>query len=264
MRHALQPHSRNVSKLLSAAGALAIHWHKAGQVIARALAALPAYADEVFRGLSAIHKSLPCKLFYDDRGSALFEEITRLPEYYLTRTELEILRTQSREIAKAAGSTVSIVELGAGTAVKTGILLSAFERRQMRVKYFPVDISAAALEDAKRRIKADCPTAIVKPVVADFADGFRFLKNITNRKIVLYLGSSIGNFDWHDAVSMLRKVRDQLSSGDAFLLGTDMVKASEILVPAYNDSRGVTAEFNKNILVRLNREFAANFDLASF
>jgi L-histidine N-alpha-methyltransferase len=177
---------------------------------------------------------------------------------------LEILRAGSREIAQTVGSPVSIVELGAGTATKTGTLLNAFARRQMRLKYFPVDISAAALDDAKKRVKLDCPAVVVKPVVADFAHGFGFLKNIPNRKLVLYLGSSIGNFDWNDATAMLRSVRQQLSPGDALLLGTDMVKPTDILVPAYDDAQGVTAEFNKNILMRLNREFGGDFDLSSF
>ncbi len=233
-------------------------------MIARELVAVPPYVDEVMNGLMARRKTLPCKLFYDDRGSALFEEITRLPEYYLTRIELEILRDRGKEIALAAGSPVSIMELGAGTATKTGTLVRAFARRQMRVKYFPVDISPAALAEAKKRIRDECPGVVIRPVIADFSNGFGFLQNIPGRKIVLYLGSSIGNFDWHAATAMLRKVRDRLNSGDALLLGTDMVKSPEILVPAYNDAQGVTAEFDKNILVRLNREFDADFDLDSF
>jgi L-histidine Nalpha-methyltransferase len=233
-------------------------------MIARALVPQPEHASEVVRGLSSVRKTLPCKLFYDDRGSALFEEITRLPEYYPTRTELEILRDRSHEIAQAVGAPVSIVELGAGTATKTGTLLAAFARRQMRLKYFPVDISSAALDHAKKRIKADCLGAVVKPVVADFAHGFAFLRDIPNRKLVLYLGSSIGNFDWNDATAMLRSVREQLSAADALLLGTDMVKSPEILVPAYDDAQGITAEFDKNILMRLNREFGGDFDLSSF
>jgi L-histidine N-alpha-methyltransferase len=233
-------------------------------MIARALVALPGYTDEVVSGLTSARKTLPCKLFYDDRGSALFEEITQLPEYYLTRTELEILQDKSHEIAHAIGSPVSIIELGAGTATKTGTLLGAFARRQMRLKYYPVDISPAALDDAKKRIKLDCPSAVVKPVVADFAHGFAFLKNIPNCKLVLYLGSSIGNFDWNDAVSMLKSVREQLAAGDTLLLGTDMVKPAKFLVPAYDDAQGITAEFDKNILMRLNREFGGDFDLSSF
>ncbi len=233
-------------------------------MIAREVIPLPEYAQEVVQGLTAPQKTLPCKLFYDDRGSRLFEEITTLPEYYPTRTELEILQRRSREIVQVAGGPLSIVELGAGTATKTGTLLSAFARRQMRVKYYPVDISSAALDAAKRRIRETCPGILVRPVIADFSNGFHFLRNISGRKIVLYLGSSIGNFDWSDATGMLRRVHEQLTPGDALLLGTDMVKSPDILVPAYDDAQGITAEFDKNILVRLNREFDANFDLSSF
>jgi len=234
------------------------------ETTAREFVALPAYADEVVRGLTSRPKTLPCKLFYDDLGSALFERITGLREYYPTRTELEILQDSSRDIVQAAGCPVSIVELGAGTATKTGTLLRAFARRQMRVKYFPVDISSAALAAAQKRVREDCAAALVRPVITDFSNGFNFLQNVPGRKIVLYLGSSIGNFDGTDAVALLRKVCARLSPGDALLLGTDMVKSAEILVPAYDDSQGVTAQFNKNILRRINREFDADFDLESF
>ncbi len=234
------------------------------ETTARELIALPEYADEVVRGLISRHKTLPCKLFYDDLGSELFEQITELAEYYPTRTELEILQESSGQIAEAVGTGASIVELGAGTATKTGTLLRAFVRRQMRVKYFPADISAAALAAAQKRMREDCPAALVQPVICDFSNGFNFLENISGRKLVLYLGSSIGNFDWADAVALLRKVQGHLSPGDALLLGTDMVKPAEILVPAYDDAQGVTAQFNKNILRRINREFDADFDLASF
>ncbi len=233
-------------------------------MISRAPVALPAYTDEVVHGLTSRPKTLPCKLLYDDRGSALFEAITELPEYYLTRTEFQILQERSSEIAQAVGTPVSIIELGAGTATKTGTLLRAFARRQMRVRYFPVDISSAALADAKKRIGEQCPDAVVRPVVADFSDGFHFLREISGRKLVLYLGSSIGNFDWNDGVEMLRRVREQLQPGDSLMLGTDMVKSAELLVPAYNDAQGVTEEFSKNVLARLNRELGANFDLDSF
>jgi len=233
-------------------------------MIARELVAVPEYVEEVVRGLTSRPKTLPCKLFYDERGSALFEEITGLPEYYPTRTELEILQDYAREIARAAGSPVSIVELGAGTALKTTTLLGAFARRQMRLKYFPVDISPAALGAAKKRVKDEYPGALVRPIITDFSNGFHFLRDIVGRKVVLYLGSSIGNFDWNDAVTMLQKVCAKLAPGDGLLLGTDMVKSPEILVPAYDDAQGVTAQFNRNILVRLNREFDGNFDVESF
>jgi L-histidine Nalpha-methyltransferase len=233
-------------------------------MIAHETIPVPSYAAEIIDGLTAPHKTLPCKLFYDEIGSALFEEITGLPEYYPTRTELEILRKYSREIALAAGCPISVVELGAGTATKTEMLLRALAGRQMRVKFFPVDISPSALAAAKKRLRAELPGALVRPVIADFSDGFHFLREISGRKLVLYLGSSIGNFDWNDAIALLRKVRDQLCPGDALLLGTDMVKSPEILVPAYDDAQGVTAEFNKNILRRINREFRGDFDLDSF
>jgi L-histidine N-alpha-methyltransferase len=233
-------------------------------MILREAVPLPPYIDEVVHGLTSRPKTLPCKLFYDDRGSQLFEEITRLQEYYPTRTEFEILQDSAKEIVEAAGTPVSIVELGAGTATKTGALLRAFAGRQMRVKYFPVDISAGALADAKLRVEDECANVVVRPVVADFSDGFHFLREIPGRKLVLYLGSSIGNFEWNDAIAMLRKVHAQLDDGDALLLGTDMVKPAEILVPAYDDAQAVTAQFNKNILVRLNRELGANFDVDSF
>jgi dimethylhistidine N-methyltransferase len=233
-------------------------------VIARELVTFPSYAEEVVRGLTMRQKTLPFKLLYDDRGSQLFEEITRLPEYYLTRIELEILQQRSQEIVQSVGTPVSIVELGAGTATKTGTLLRAFSRRQMRLKYFPVDISPAALDDANRRMEEECSDAVIRPIVADFSNGFHFLREISGRKLVLYLGSSIGNFDWNGAVAMLRKVREQLSGEDILLLGTDMAKAASTLLPAYDDAQGVTAGFSKNVLVRLNRELGANFDVDSF
>jgi len=233
-------------------------------MIARAPVALPAYAAEVAEGLLNLPKSLPCKLFYDSAGSVLFEEITRLPEYYLTRTELEILRVNAPEIADAAGPGITVVELGSGTAVKTCTLLHGISRRQLRVLYFPVDISAAALGQARQRVEEQCSQVSVHPVVADFSEGFTFLQRIPGRKLVLYLGSSIGNFDPDAAIEMLRQIREQLTPGDSLLLGTDLVKAGSILVPAYDDAQGVTAQFNKNILRRLNRELAANFDLDSF
>jgi len=229
-------------------------------MIARELIPLPAYAEEVAQGLITYPKSLPCKLFYDSRGSALFEEITRLPEYYPTRTELEILRDRADEMALAIGPGVTVVELGAGTAAKTCTLLQGLARRQMRVRYFPVDISPAALSEARERVQQQCPQVSVRPVVVDFSNGFGFLRDIPGRKLVAYLGSSIGNFDPCSAVDMLTQIKDELTPDDALLLGTDLVKPKSILVPAYDDSQGVTAQFNKNILYRLNRELGANFD----
>lgn len=233
-------------------------------MIAREPVVLPPFAQEVEEGITAYPKTLPCKLFYDAAGSELFEEITRLPEYYLTRTELSILSERAGEIVAAAGANVNIVELGAGTAAKTCTLLRALTRRQIRVAFFPVDISPNALGEARDRVTAECPNVSVRPVVADFSEGFGFLRDIGGRKLVLYLGSSIGNFDTDAAVGLLSQVRSHLSPGDALLLGTDLVKDPAILVPAYDDAQGVTAAFNKNVLRRLNRDLQANFDLDGF
>jgi len=233
-------------------------------MIARELVALPSFAADVERGLLSRPKTLPCRLLYDSPGSALFEEITRLPEYYLTRTELTILQDSATEIAAAAGPGVTVVELGSGTATKTCTLLQALSRRQIRVPYFPVDISPAALDEARERVESQCPLVSVRPVIADFSYGFGFLGDIPGRKLVLYLGSSIGNFDPEEAVQMLAEIRAQLTAGDSLLLGTDLVKEKSILVPAYDDAQGVTEKFIKNLLRRLNRELGADFDLEFF
>jgi L-histidine Nalpha-methyltransferase len=233
-------------------------------MIARELIAVSSFASEVEQGLTSHPKTLPSKLFYDAAGSALFEKITELPEYYLTRTELAILQKHAPAMARAVGPDSTIIELGAGTAAKTCTLLHAFANRQIRVNYFPVDISWAALAEARERVRKESPQTHVRPVVADFSGGFGFLRDIPGRKLVLYLGSSIGNFDPHAAVDMLRSVGSELNEGDTLLLGTDLVKDPSILVPAYDDAQNVTADFNKNILRRINRELGADFDLDAF
>ncbi len=233
-------------------------------MIVREVIGLPIYAAEVEEGLTGFPKTLPSKLFYDARGSELFEEITALPEYYPTRTELEILKKHSRDIAAAAGSGVSVIELGAGTAAKTTTLLQAMAASQLRVNYFPVDISRTALSEARKRIRTEVPQALVQPVVADFSEGFEFLREMPAPRLVLYLGSSIGNFDPESARTMLTEVRAQMTRGDSLLLGTDLAKAKSVLVPAYDDKQGVTAAFNRNILWRINRELGGNFDPDSF
>jgi L-histidine Nalpha-methyltransferase len=233
-------------------------------MIARDLIGVPSFASEVEQGLTSHPKTLPSKLFYDAHGSALFEKITELPEYYLTRTEFAILRKHAPAMARAVGPDSVIVELGAGTAAKTCTLLGAFGNRQIRVMYFPVDISWAALAEARERVSKESPQTYVRPVVTDFSDGFGFLRDIPGRKLVLYLGSSIGNFDPDAAIDMLCSVRSELNEGDTLLLGTDLVKDSSILVPAYDDAQNVTAEFNKNILRRINRELDADFDIDAF
>jgi L-histidine N-alpha-methyltransferase len=220
-------------------------------------------AVEVLNGLTDRPKTLSPWLFYDQKGSQLFEEITELPEYYVTRTERQILAEHADEIviAAAGGRDLSMIELGAGTATKTGLLLNAAVGLQGSVIYYPIDVSETALEEARTRLQAELPEVVVEPIVADYTEGMR-QNSVSHhgRKLVLYIGSSIGNFSPADALEVLRGVRAQLLPGDCLLLGTDMVKDVDTLLAAYDDAAGVTARFNKNILVRINRELDANFN----
>jgi dimethylhistidine N-methyltransferase len=226
---------------------------------------LPAAAStpvgaEVYRGLTSRPKTLSPWLFYDQRGSELFEAITELPEYYLTRTERGIFAERGDEILAATGSTeLAVIELGAGTAAKTGLLLEAAVRQKIAVTYYPVDISDSALELAQRNLAEKLPQVDVEPLVADYARDMSRLPAPGGRRLVLYIGSSIGNFEPAAAATLLRKLRRQLAPGDLLLLGVDHVKDRGTLLHAYNDGAGVTAEFNRNVLVRINREMGADF-----
>ncbi len=230
-------------------------------------AAYTPLGSEVYRGLTSQPKTLSPWLFYDSLGSGLFEAITKLPEYYVTRTERSILGRHAGEmIAAAAGDRELIVtELGAGTATKTGLLLKAAVERQGGVVYQAIDVSETALAEAKARLESELPGVRVDTIVADYTDGMEEIDAIGfARRLVLYIGSSIGNFAPGEALELLRRVRAQLSPGDGLLLGVDMVKDRRLLLAAYNDAAGVTAEFNKNVLTRINRELSANFDLHAF
>jgi L-histidine N-alpha-methyltransferase len=219
---------------------------------------------DVFEGLTKTPKSLPPRLFYDAAGSALFEEITRLPEYYLTRTESRLLQQYSAEIASRVGPNVSVIELGAGTAAKTGTILNALSQRQLRVDYHPVDISVSALQVAAESLNGSHPHVRVRPVATNYIADSGFLESVSGRKLVLYLGSSIGNFEPDEAEYLLHRMRAHMNVGDYLLLGTDLVKDERVLLPAYADAQGVTARFNKNILARINRELGGNFNLDLF
>jgi L-histidine Nalpha-methyltransferase len=224
-------------------------------------------AAVVTEGLLSQPKWLPSWLFYDAAGSRLFDQITELPEYYLTRTERGILTERAGEIiAAAAGNdALHIVELGAGSCDKTRILLRAAVDRQDTVLYEPVDVSATALAEAEQRIENEISGALVCPRVEDYTHEFTLDPPLFgHRRLVLYIGSSIGNFEPRDAAALLGNVRSALVPGDSILLGVDLVKDEGTLVDAYDDAAGVTAEFNRNILRRLNREFGANFDPDAF
>jgi len=224
-------------------------------------------ATAVRAGLNRSPKRLPPWLFYDHAGSELFEAITELPEYYLTRTERAIFAANAGEmIALAAGdAALHMAELGAGSADKTRLLLQAAVNRQDTVLYEPMDVSAGALEDAQQRIEREIPGVLVCPRIRDYTRELTLEPPLHgHRRLVLYIGSSIGNFEPHQAARLLRRVRAELKSGDGFLLGVDLVKDEATLVAAYDDAAGVTAAFNRNLLVRLNRELGADFDPQAF
>ena len=216
-------------------------------------------------------KRLPAWLFYDCAGSRLFDEITRLPEYYLTRTERSILAANAAEIVARAAAVgrLRIAELGAGSADKTRLLLRAAVDYQGAVLYEPVDVSASALDGAKRRIDREILGVVVAPRVMDYTDGDGHALHLSKtsrdeRRLVLYIGSSIGNFEPGQALRLMQRVRAGLDVGDCFLLGVDLVKDEAALLAAYDDAAGVTAAFNRNVLTRLNRELDADFDPEAF
>jgi L-histidine N-alpha-methyltransferase len=226
--------------------------------------ALDPVASAVAEGLSRSRKVLPPWLFYDRRGSELFERITRLPEYTLTRTERMLLETHVEEILLSLRSPVTVVELGAGTATKTGVLLRAATRMQDGVLYQPIDVSPTALDEARATIESQISGVTVLPQIANYVTDFIHVEREVDRTVLaMYIGSSIGNFSPLEARGILRNLRARMQAGDALLLGTDLApgpgKSVEALVAAYDDSAGVTAAFNRNILHRLNRELGADF-----
>jgi|SRR5579883_263449 dimethylhistidine N-methyltransferase len=229
-------------------------------------AAYSPVGSEVYSGLTAFPKRLSPWLFYDERGSELFEQITELPEYYLTRIERSILSDHADAIISAAArcERLAVIELGAGTATKTGLLLAAVVRRQKTVAYYPIDVSETPLAQAKHRLESEIPGVSVTPRVADYTNGMGHTETRGERRLVLYIGSSIGNFEPADALRILRDIREPLKPGDKLLLGVDMVKDQRPLLAAYNDAAQVTAAFNLNVLVRINRELGANFEMQHF
>ncbi|MFJ3938045.1 L-histidine N(alpha)-methyltransferase [Streptomyces parvus] len=214
---------------------------------------------DVLGGLTRHPKTLPPKWFYDARGSELFEEITRLPEYYPTRAEREILQTRAEEIAAASGAR-TVIELGSGSSEKTRHLLEVLPDLHA---YVPVDVSESALTGAAESLLAEHPGLSVHALIADFTAGL-VLPRTPGPRLVVFLGGTIGNLLPEERATFLRSVRAMLSPGDALLLGTDLVKEEETLVAAYDDAAGVTAAFNKNVLSVVNRELGADFPLDGF
>jgi dimethylhistidine N-methyltransferase len=224
-------------------------------------AARLAFARDVVAGLGQQPKRLPPKYFYDEAGSHLFEQITLLPEYYPTRTELKILRDRGADIASIIPRGAALVEFGAGATTKIRLLLNhcAFDA------YVPVDISGAFLNGQADALRADFPNLAVHPVVADFTAPFVLPDAIKDMpKVGFFPGSTIGNFDPHEAAAFLRSARDILGDNATMIVGVDLEKDERILHAAYNDAAGVTAQFNENVLQRINRELGGDFNLSAF
>ena len=218
---------------------------------------------DVRDGLRRPQRELPPKYFYDERGSQLFEDITRLPEYYLTRAETEILNARAATIVEIAGAR-TLVELGAGSATKTRILLRAIQQGSDRATYMPVDVSEEFLRQTSAMIARDFPSLVVEPVISDISESLDVPESVERPVMFAFLGSTIGNFDDDSSVALLRRVRAQMRPGDWLLLGTDLRKDIRTIELAYNDCAGVTAEFNRNVLHVVNAELGADFDPARF
>jgi L-histidine Nalpha-methyltransferase len=217
---------------------------------------------DVRAGLTSVPKTLPPKYFYDARGSELFDDITRLPEYYLTRAETAILTRQAAQIAHLSGCE-SLVELGSGTSAKTRLLLRALADAGTLAEFVPFDVDPTVLEQAAEALSAEYPQVRVAPVVGDFEKDLGGVP-AGGRRMLAFLGSTIGNLDPAARAAFLRRVAGALRPGDTFLLGTDLVKDPARLLRAYDDRAGVTAEFNRNVLAVINRELRADFSVTSF
>ncbi len=217
---------------------------------------------DVAKGLASSPKALPPKWFYDDRGCELFDAITRLPEYYPTETERVILRTESAAIAELSGAD-TVVELGSGTSDKTRTLLDAFAATGRLRRFVPFDVNEATVRAAATQLARAYPGLAVHAVVGDFEHHLRAIP-VDGRRLVAFLGSTIGNFPPGERTQFLSELASNLRPGDSLLLGTDLVKDATRLEAAYDDARGITAEFNLNVLRVINRELDADFDLGGF
>lgn len=228
-----------------------------------------AFALDVLVGLSEERKQISSKYFYDSEGSRLFQKITELPEYYLTRCETEILEKSRAEIsALLGGSPWNIAELGPGDGSKTRILLEHLQNADLKIRYVPIDISESAMQTLTESLTSAMPQLEIQGLVSDYFNGLKWLTKVTeknnHRNLVLFLGSNIGNFNAARARFFLRSLWSSLNPNDYVLTGFDLKKDIDLMLKAYNDSRGITAEFNLNLLRRINRELGANFDLAKF
>jgi dimethylhistidine N-methyltransferase len=218
------------------------------------------FRDEMLAGLSKSPRQLPYKYFYDARGAELFQQICELPEYYVTRTEIEILRLHGADMAKALGPQIELIGLGTGAGTKTRILLEELHNPAV---YLPIDISKEQLEKSSARFREMFPALQVLPVCADYLEPFELPlpRRLSSRSVIYFPGSTIGNFEPEMASEFLARLVELVGDGGGLLIGVDLQKDRDVLERAYNDRAGVTAEFNKNLLVRINHELGADFDL---
>lgn len=224
------------------------------------------FSSEVLVGLSKKIKRIPSRYFYDQRGSQLFQKIMDLPEYYLTPCEFEILRTKKEEFSGLMKEEpFNLVELGAGDGRKTSILVDHFLNRSLKFKYVPIDISESSMKGLIRYLGREFPHLEVEGIVAEYFDGIKWLNHLNDRKnLVLFLGSSLGNFDKSRSRVFLHNLWNSLQRGDYVVIGFDLKKEINLMLQAYNDSQGITSEFNLNLLNRINRELGGNFNLDKF
>ena len=223
------------------------------------------FREDVLRGLTSEPKSIPPKYFYDERGSQLFEAITETEEYYPTRTEAGILAEHGEEMLDAAGTGLTVVELGSGSSTKTRLLLERLAARQPRVEYIPIDISPTVVTEFGEQLLADYPSLHIRGLICDYNRALGELKEPSEeRRLFLFLGSSMGNFTPSQAAALLGVIREAMGPQDCLLLGLDLKKDPAVLHRAYNDAQGVTAAFNLNLLERINRELGGQFDLERF
>jgi len=220
-----------------------------------------AFLSDVERGLSAPQKSLPCQYFYDEAGSNLFEQITELEEYYPTRTEVSILRAHAADIARQLGANALLVEYGAGASTKTRILLDALEAPE---GYVPIDVSEDFLLQTADGLRAEYPSLPVHPIVGDFMVRLGLPEGTSGTPVGFFPGSTIGNLSDEEITEFMQSARALLGETGKFVIGADLRKSPSILIPAYDDAAGVTAKFNLNLLIRINRELGADFDLDGF
>lgn len=223
------------------------------------------FAQEIFSSLNRESKFISPKFFYDKRGSELFEQICVLPEYYPTRTEISILKNLQGDLLKYIDETFRLVELGSGSSTKTRLLLDVFTiMSQNKIDYFPIDISEILTESSEQLLH-DYDRLHITGIIDTYEGGLEFLKNYDNKKnLIIFLGSSFGNFSPDDGYSFLKKINSMMRPGDLFLIGLDLVKDPSILESAYNDAAGITGKFNLNVLSRINDELDADFDLVNF